>query len=165
MSGSARLSLPFLSPGQAQKEFFHNEAIQTHDLLTAAAVEEAPRSDPPTAPQLGACYIVGNSPTGAWTGKSENIAGYTSGGWRFIPPTEGMSIYVKTDGSRADYRAGGWEVGTLRGTSVVVDGVQVIGSRLPAIAGPSSGTIVDGESRATISQILAALRQHGLIES
>jgi hypothetical protein len=51
MSGSARLNMPFLIPGQAQKEFFHNEALQTLDLVAAAAVEEGPRSDPPPRPR------------------------------------------------------------------------------------------------------------------
>src|SRR5947199_3315282 len=105
MSGSARLSLPFLSPGQAQKEFFHNEALQTLDLLTAAAVEETPRNDPPADPVVGACYIVGNSPTEEWAGKSQYIAGYTSGGWRYIAPTAGMSAYVKAAGISAHNRA------------------------------------------------------------
>ena len=46
MSGTPRLALPFLSPGQAQKEFTHNEALQTLDFLIAGAVEEAPRPAP-----------------------------------------------------------------------------------------------------------------------
>ena len=36
MSNTPRLRVPFLSPGQAQKEFFHNEALQTFDILVAA---------------------------------------------------------------------------------------------------------------------------------
>jgi hypothetical protein len=165
MSGSARLGLPFLAAGQAQKEFFHNEALQTLDLLVAGTVEEAPRSTPPTSPLEGACYLVGASPSGAWAGKSGCIAGFTSGGWRLISPLEGMTVYVKATGVWANYRSGAWELGTVRGASLVLGGVQVVGSRLSAIAGPSGGSNVDTESRATINQILAALRQHGLIES
>jgi hypothetical protein len=140
-------------------------ALQTLDLLVAAAVEEAPRSSPPASPPVGACYIVGASPAGAWAGKSQCIAGYTSGGWRFIPPREGTSAYVKATGVWANYRAGAWELGTVRATSLVLGGSQVVGARLAPIAGPSGGTSVDAESRATINQVLAALRQHGLIES
>ena len=139
--------------------------MQTLDLLNAAAVEEGPRSNPPTTPVVGACYLVGSSPTGDWAGKSKCLAGYTSGGWRLIQPLEGMSAYVKTTGTWANYRSGAWELGTLRGASVVLDGLQVVGSRLAAIAGPSGGTNVDADARGSINQILAALRQHGLIES
>jgi hypothetical protein len=165
MSGSARLNLPFLSAGQAQKEFFHNEALQTLDLLVAAAVEEGPRSVPPASPSAGACYIVGASPSGSWVGKNDCIACFTSGGWRFIPATQGMMAFVKSAEVWAVYRSGAWELGVVRGGSLVLDGNQVVGSRLAAIAAPSGGTIVDAESRTAINQVLAALRQHGLIDS
>ena len=69
MSGTSRLGLPFLSTGQAQKEFTHNEALQTLDLAVAAAVEESARADPPLSPAIGDCYIVGASATGEWSGK------------------------------------------------------------------------------------------------
>jgi hypothetical protein len=128
-------------------------------------VEEAPRNDPPASPAAGACYIVGNSPTGEWAGKSQCIAGYTSGGWRYISATIGMVAHVKPMGISAQYRAGAWELGVLRGTGLILGGVQVVGSRLPAIPGPSGGATVDVEGRAAINQVLAALRQHGLIES
>lgn len=165
MSGSARLNLPFLSPGQAQKEFFHNEALQTIDLLTAAAVEEAPRSDPPATPVIGSCYLIGTSPTGDWAGHGQCIAGYTSGGWRFVPAVEGMSAYVKAAGLWAQYRSGAWELGVVRGNALNLGGSQVVGNRLAAITEPSGGANVDSEARSVIDAILAALRQHGLIES
>jgi len=43
MESSQRLSLPFISPGQAQKELYVNESLQILDFVTAASVEE-PRS-------------------------------------------------------------------------------------------------------------------------
>jgi hypothetical protein len=139
--------------------------LQTLDLVAAAAVEEDPRSDPPATPTIGSCYIVGGSPTGEWAGKSNCLAGYTSGGWRLIQPLEGMSAYVKTTGTWASYRSGAWELGTVRGGSLVLDGLQVVGARLAAISGPTGGANVDAEARGTVGQILAALQQHGLIES
>ena len=165
MTLSARLRLPYLIAGQAQKELVHNEALQTLDFLTAAAIEEAPRNDPPPNPIVGTCYIVGPSPTGMWAGKDQCIVGYTSGGWRYVAPVEGMSAYVKATGVYASYRAGTWEFGALRGTNLMLGGVQVVGSRQAAIPGPTGGTFVDVEGRFAIGQILAALRQHGLIES
>jgi hypothetical protein len=135
------------------------------DLIVAAAVEEPPRSDPPSSPALGACYIVGGSPSGAWAGKSQYMAGYTTGGWRLIAPTEGMTAYIKTANVVARYRAGAWELGTLRGSELVLDGSRVVGPRLAAIPAPTGGANVDPECRSAINGILAALRQHGLIES
>jgi hypothetical protein len=39
MDQSARCGLPFLAPGQAQKEWFHNEALQRIDMLLCPVVE------------------------------------------------------------------------------------------------------------------------------
>jgi hypothetical protein len=128
-------------------------------------VEQAALDDPPASPALGSCYIVGDSPTGTWAGKSQNLAGFTSGGWRFVPPLEGLSVYMKAEAQPASYRGGAWEIGVLRGSSLVIGGVQLVGSRAAAIASPSGGTTADTEARAALDQILSALRQHGLIET
>jgi hypothetical protein len=153
-----------LSAGQAQKEFLHNEALQTLDILVAAAVEEGPRADPPALPAVGASYLVGTSPTGVWAGKSQSVAAYTSGGWRFVTPIDGMSVYVKANASWANYRLGAWEMGALRGLNLVIGGQQVVGSRAAAIGSASGGATVDSQARVAIDQILGALRQHGLID-
>jgi len=52
----------------------------------------------------------------------------------------------------------------LRGTAVFLDGVKVVGPRLPAIALPADGSTVDSEARSTLDAVLSALRSHGLIE-
>ena len=165
MSATPRLALPMLSAGQAQKELTHNEALQTLDALVAAGVEEGPRAAPPPSPTVGACYIVSTTPSGAWAGKPQHLACYTSGGWRLLPPTEGMNVYVTSSSIWATYRSGGWETGTVRGTTLVLGGQQVVGGRIAAIPSATGGTTIDAEARSTIDQILAALRQHGLIES
>jgi hypothetical protein len=82
-----------------------------------------------------------------------------------MPPLEGMSAYVKGADIWANYRSGAWELGTLRGATLVLGGLQVVGPRLAAIGPPIGGTNADPEARSAINQILAALRQHGLIES
>jgi hypothetical protein len=139
--------------------------LQTLDVLVAGAVEEGPRSTAPASPTVGACFIIGASPIGAWVGKAQFLAAYTSGGWRFITPVDGMSVYVKANASWANYRSGTWELGILRGSSVNIGGQQVVGSRVPAIASATGGATVDSQARGVIDQILGALRQHGLIET
>ena len=163
MSMTARFAIPLLAAGQAQKELYHNEAIQTLETLVTPAVEEGPRASPPTSPMVGACYIVAASPSGAWTGHPFSLAAYTSGGWRFVAPIEGMTAFVRSASVWATFRSGSWEVGILRGTNVTVAGLQVVGERTAAITSPSGGSVVDAEARSTVGQILAALRQHGLI--
>lgn len=165
MNASARLGLPLLSAGQAQKELVHNEAVQAIEILLAAAVEEPPRAAPPAAPEVGATYIVASSPTGEWSGKAHCLACFTQGGWRFVNAQDGMTAFVRTSSLSAVFRGGAWELGSVRGSSLILGGQQVVGTRLAAIAGPSGGTTVDGEARTVVAQILAALRQHGLIET
>jgi len=81
----------------------------------------------------------------------------------FARSVEGMNVYVKADDCWANYRLGAWEMGVVRGSSLVIDGEQVVGERLGAIASPTGGTIIDGEARETINEILSAMQQHGLI--
>ena len=137
--------------------------LQTIDVLVGAAVEEPPRAAPPASPAAGTCYIVASSPSGDWANQAGKLAAFTSGGWRFIAPVEGLSVFVRSTAVEARFRSGAWELGQLRGDRLLVGGNQVIGSRAAAIANPTGGAIVDAETRSAIGLILAALRQHGLI--
>lgn len=163
MTASTRLALPFLEPGQAQKELWHNEALQMIDVLVAGAVEEPPRVAPPGSPVAGACYIVAASPTGVWVGHAGHIAAYTAGGWRYVLPVEGMRVLVRSTAVTAAYRAGAWELGIVRAANVTVNALQVVGARGAAIADPAGGATIDANARAAIVAILGALRTHGLI--
>ena len=163
METTERLGLPLLAPGQAQKELVHNEALQLLEILVAGAVEEPARNAPPASPAPGSCYLVGSAPTGDWSQYAGHLAAFTSGGWRFVPPAPGMAVLVKTSGLVASFAGQGWETGAIRAQRVLVDGVQVVGSRAAAIADPAGGSVVDAEARATLAQILSALRQHGMI--
>lgn len=163
MNATERLSLPMLIPGQAQKEFFHNEALHILDAIVAGAVEEPPRDEPPATPASGQCYLVGGSPAGDWSGYSGHVAVFSEAGWRFVAPVAGMSLLVKSTGTFATSGPTGWEVGTLRASRVILEGEQVIGPRAEPIAAPAGGSTVDAEARLTLEQILSVLRQHGLI--
>lgn len=165
MESTDRLSLPLLVPGQAQKELSHNEALQLLDVVVAAAVEEPARNDPPSAPNPGQCYIVGDTPSGDWSQHGGQLAAFTGAGWRFVAPAIGASVLVKTLGTSATYGVGGWELGTIRADRVMVDGNQVVGARSAAVADPAGGTVIDAEARAALIGILSALRQHGLISA
>jgi hypothetical protein len=163
MTATARLGIPMLSSGQAQKEIYHNEALQTLDAIVAGNVEEPPRVSPPATPPIGACYIIAAGAIGVWSGKQDNLACFTAGGWRMIPPVDGMTAYVRSTSMWAVYRNSAWEIGTLRGSVLNFGGQQVVGARGAAIAAPAGGSMIDVEARAAIGQLLAALRLHGLI--
>ena len=163
MDQTARFALPFLAPGQMQKELFHNEALQTVDMLLCPAVDGPPLVTPPGNPAAGNSYIVGVAATGAWTGRDGSIACFTDSGWRFAGPVDGMALTDRLTGQTWTRRNGIWETGIVRAQELRVDGVAVVRGRQPGIADPTAGSIVDSECRAVVAQILAALRGHGLI--
>ena len=160
---TARLALPLLQSGQAQKEMTHNEALARLDLAVQPRVATIGLNDPPASPAAGDCWIVGAAPTGDWSGMAGALAGWTDDGWRFVAALDGMVIWVADQAVPARYLAGAWVIGDLAGAQVSIGGVKVLGAQAAAIAEPSGGTVVDAEGRATIGQILAALRGHGLI--
>lgn len=163
MDSTDRLRLPFILPGQSQKELFHNEALQLVDALVAGSVEELPRAAPPVAPTAGQCFLISASPTGEWASFANHVAAYSAAGWRYIAPVSGMCLYVRSERTFATCGEGQWEIGVVRAGNVVVGGNQVVGPRAAPIASPAGGTVIDTEGRAAITAILAALRTHGLV--
>lgn len=161
---TARLNLPLLWAGQAQKELFHNEALTLLDMHVQPIVLEIGAAAPPAERAEGDMWVAGADASGEWEGHAGMIAGWTGGGWRFIAPRPGMCIWSRQHDCMAFYRNGGWRVGDLRGTGVTIDGIQVVGARQGAIAEPDRGDTIDSEARAAISAILSALRGHGLID-
>jgi hypothetical protein len=159
-----RLALPLLDPSQAQKEIYHNEALVRLDLLTQATAQDIAGNIPPEDPGPGQCWIIGSAPQGAWLGHPQEIAGWTEGGWRFVTPLEGMQLWLDPTRGLARYTQGGWRTGETHGR-VLVDGKQIVGPRVAAIAEPEGGTVVDAPARAAITAVLVALREHGLIET
>jgi hypothetical protein len=161
---SPRLQLPFILPGQAQKELFHNEALLRLDLALHAAVEGGPVTAPPGQPEEGQCWIVASQATGDWTGREEQLAMWSEGGWRFLEPVAGMVVWNKAQSLPLRWGSQGWGGGEADCSAVRIGGRQVVGARLPALPSPSGGTVIDVEARAAIAAITAALMSHGLTE-
>jgi hypothetical protein len=163
MDQSARFALPFLAPGQMQKETFHNEALQAIDMLLCPIVEGLPVQLPPISAAIGSCYLVGADADGAWLGQDGALACMTDGGWRYISSTEGLSVLDRATGEVIVHRNGNWEAGIVRAQEVRIDDQVVLRNRQPAIAAPAGGSIMDNECRAAVAAILTTLRVHGLI--
>lgn len=162
---TARLALPLIQPGQAQKELYHNEALALLDLATQAVVEAVGIDTPPTAPTPGDCWVVGAAPTGAWAGHAAAIAGWTGGGWRFVAAREGMAVWDRDQGQPVRFDGANWQTGVIAARRLEVGGRQVVGPRQPGVAEPAGGATVDSEARGAIGAILLALRTHGLIDA
>ncbi|HST35842.1 MAG TPA: DUF2793 domain-containing protein [Allosphingosinicella sp.] len=161
---SSRFGLPFILPGQAQKEFHHNEALALLDAALHATVEEGPAASPPDSPAEGESWIVGESATGAWAGQEARIASWTEAGWRFVAPVPGMLAWNLATGYWLHWSDGAWSEGELPASALHIGGLQVVGPRLPEVPSPSGGTIIDNEARTAIDALIEALRSHGLTD-
>lgn len=140
-SATPRFALPFLFAGQAQKEFFVNEAHARLDVLLHAAVS-GEASEPPADPVDGDCWLVGAAATGDWSGQDGALAGRQGGAWTFVTPSPGMRLYDASTGQLLLY-SGEWR-------------------RSEAPAAPTGGAVVDSEARDTLATLIEALTAAGV---
>lgn len=164
MTATARFNLPLLTPGQSQKEAFHNEALAGLDALVHPCVESIGETAPPDEPESGAAWIVGADADGAWAGKGDSLAGWTAGGWRFFRPAPGMMVWNKVTERLAHWSGSAWIEDGWPAAALVIDGQKVVGQRQPDVPSPSGGTTIDIEARAAIDALIETLKSHGLID-
>jgi hypothetical protein len=88
---------------------------------------------------------------------------WTDSGWRFSSPTEGLTVWDRTDGFARRWDGSAWTSGQLDCSALRVGGEQVVGAQVPSPPNPSGGTIIDAEARSAIDGLIAALMSHGLI--
>ena len=143
---TARLGLPLLAAGQAQKEVTHNEALLLIDSLLLPTSETAPQNAAPVSPASGQCWLVGAAPTGAWAGQAHTLAGWTAAGWRFVDVPIGGEVIVADDGQCWRRISKGWQA--------------------PATIVPAgAGTVIDSECRSALAALINALAARGLIKA
>lgn len=104
---TARLGLPYILTGQAQKEVTHNEALNLVDALLQAVVLDRHRAAPPDGPAEGDCYIVAAGGTGAWAGQDGRLAAWY-GGWLFATPGAGWTVWVADESAALRHDGAGW---------------------------------------------------------
>src|SRR6201999_3285508 len=85
----------------------HNASLDLLDILVQAAMIDVAVNTPPGSPSAGDCYIVGSSPTGAWSGQSNAVAYYTTG-WNFLTPFKGLTVYIDTLGVLYSWNGTAW---------------------------------------------------------
>ena len=106
---TGRLSLPYIMQSQSQKEVTHNQALNILDVLIQAVVLDIAVNTPPGSPTLSDCYIVGSSPTGAWSGKANYIAQAIDGGWYFVAPFKRLKLWVESLDLEYYYDGAAWQ--------------------------------------------------------
>lgn len=158
-----RYALPLLQVAQAQKEVTHNEALAGIDTLLHLAVETATLAAPPAAPVAGQAWIVGLVSSGAWAGRSGQIASFGSSGWRYAVPREGCVAWLRDIQRFAVRTATGWTDDGWPAAGIRIGSRLALAGLAPAVAPPSGGTTVDAEARTTLAILIVALRGQGVL--
>jgi hypothetical protein len=102
-----RLLMPQIAENQASKYITHNEALRVIDALTEPTAQ-AVLSTPPGSPAEGQCWIVGASPTGAWVGKTNQIAQWYNSAWYFYVASNGWEIFNIATNRRLIFNGTAW---------------------------------------------------------
>jgi hypothetical protein len=149
---TARFRLPLLVAGQGQKEITHNEALVLLDAAIGSVAERRDLSVPPETAVEGQCWLVPASAVQAWEGRVDQLAIWTSGGWRFLTVPEGTPVYIRSEQACVRRVNGVWAVDVP------------IGPPAPRVAAPTGGMVMDLEARVAVVQILELLRTKGLVQ-
>ena len=136
-----RLSLPLLFSGQAQKEFFVNEAHALIDVLLHPMVEGISAA-PPASPAEAELWIAADNASGDWLGWDGHLCAFVGGAWRKIAPFNGFAAYDNSQGNWLHYDST-WK-----------------NAAAPAL--PSGGGTVDIEARNTLAGLIESLREIGI---
>lgn len=103
-----RLKLPELAQMQELNAATLNEALAQLDAVIDLYLKDRFVNTPPSAPADGDAYLLGGSPTGAWSGRAYKIAHCLDGAWRFFTPFDGLRAVVASSGAFILYQGGAW---------------------------------------------------------
>lgn len=76
-----------------------------HPVVLSRAV-----TTPPVSPTLGDRYIIPSGATGAWAGRTNQVAVFLVGGWQFMQPKAGWLFYVADESGDAYYSGTAWSL-------------------------------------------------------
>lgn len=81
------------------------------DAVSQLSVKSRAQTMPPAIPTNGDRYIVAANPTGAWAGKSGQIALRIEAGWSFFAPKIGWTCFIEDEAVLCVYKPTGWSAG------------------------------------------------------
>lgn len=100
--------LTLVEANQSQKEATLATDLYRVDMLLIPKIINRTTNTPPGSPANGDRYIVGSSPTGAWSGKAGNITMFASNAWIFQAPIAGMIVLDTGAAELLVYKGSAW---------------------------------------------------------
>lgn len=113
MTDSPLTGVPLMPTNTLKNETIFNRGLVTLESLLYRSVQSRSLTNPPTgSPSVanGQMWLVPEgSPTavGDWSGQGDKVALYYDG-WHFIPPGEGLYLWVVDEAQTIQYRSGAW---------------------------------------------------------
>ncbi len=135
---TTHFQLPLLYPGQAQKEFFVNEAFALIDAVLNRSVKGIAVA-PPASPPAGEAWLAGAGAQGEWAGFDDHICIFFGEAWHFVAPRPGLSAFNESTGARIFFSDAWLEASEP--------------------SAPTGGATVDTEARAAIAALVEALQK------
>ncbi|MCH9752021.1 MAG: DUF2793 domain-containing protein [Alphaproteobacteria bacterium] len=108
MDFSAKLSLPYLLPNQAQKHVTLNESLRALDAIVQLSVVSTEQRSPPDAPSEGDRYIVAAPGAAGWTDADGQIAAFQDGSWAFYAPQTGWTAWAEENAQLMAFDGDDW---------------------------------------------------------
>lgn len=116
---TARFSLPFIMPAQAQKHLTHNEALRVLDLFLHLCIQDDTLITPPETAHENDAYIIPDGAIDEWSGRINQIAVFWDGAWQFFVPAAGWVAWIKTTQKVAVFDGNAWTISTTSGGAAV----------------------------------------------
>ncbi|WP_205666072.1 DUF2793 domain-containing protein [Aquabacter cavernae] len=113
---------------------------------------------PPGSPALGAFFVVGTVPTGAWAGYANQFAISATTGWRFEAPKRGDGVADQSTGDFFFWTGAAWVQRTLNAGALRYDGAQVLsgGQQTQALTNLGIPATTAGQVLQNIGGVLTA---------
>lgn len=106
-TGNVSGASPSLSEHLATKGYVDS---RIEHATNSTILVEAEQNDPPSSPNDTEKWIVGTSPTGAWSGHAKQIAEWNEDTtvWEYTMPDEGMTVYDQNEDIDKIYNGSEW---------------------------------------------------------
>ncbi len=88
-----------------------NANLKCLGAIVGLSVKDRDLTTPPASPAEGDRYIVPAGATGAWAGKTSQIAVRIAGTWEFHDPKVGWLAYIEDEAKLAVFQPTGWSAG------------------------------------------------------
>lgn len=104
---TAKLSLPYILPSQAQKHVTHNEALQRLDAAIQLVVT-ATSDTPPDAAEDGTCYLIDMDAKGEWASRNGQLSIRQDDAWVYLIPAPGWVAWFADSGAMKVLQGNDW---------------------------------------------------------